>query len=53
MTASIGVAIAIPGVSTDQLLSNADLATFAAKELGGDRIAEFDDRMHTPIEPAG
>ena len=53
VTASIGVAIAIPGVSTDQLLSNADLATFAAKELGGDRIAQFDDRMHTPIEPAG
>ncbi len=52
VTASIGVALGAAGVSTDQLLSNADLATFAAKELGGDRIAPFDDRMHAPIAPS-
>jgi diguanylate cyclase (GGDEF)-like protein/PAS domain S-box-containing protein len=51
VTASIGVAIDAPGVTTDQLLSNADLATFAAKDLGGDRIAEFADRMHVSIAP--
>ncbi len=52
VTASIGVAIDVPGVTTDQLLCNADLATFAAKELGGDRISEFTDRMHVAISPA-
>ncbi len=49
VTASIGVALGGAGVSTDQLLSNADLATFAAKDLGGDRVAQFTDRMHTAI----
>jgi diguanylate cyclase (GGDEF)-like protein/PAS domain S-box-containing protein len=49
VTASIGVALDAAGVSTDQLLSNADLATFAAKDLGGDRVARFTDRMHVAI----
>jgi diguanylate cyclase (GGDEF)-like protein/PAS domain S-box-containing protein len=52
VTASIGTALDGPGVSPDQLLSNADLATFAAKELGGDRITAFTDRMHASIHPA-
>jgi hypothetical protein len=43
------VALDAAGVSTDQLLSNADLATFAAKDLGGDRVARFTDRMHVAI----
>ena len=51
VTASIGTALDGPGVSPDQLLSNADLATFAAKELGGDRITAFADRMHASIHP--
>jgi diguanylate cyclase (GGDEF)-like protein/PAS domain S-box-containing protein len=49
VTASIGVALDEPGVTTDQLLSNADLATFAAKDLGGNRVSEFTDRMHATI----
>jgi GGDEF domain-containing protein len=53
VTACIGIAIDAPGLSTDQLLCNADLATFAAKELGGDRISEFTERMHAAITPAG
>lgn len=53
VTASIGLALDGPGVSTDQLLSNADLATFAAKDLGGNRISEFTDRMHATIGPVG
>jgi diguanylate cyclase (GGDEF)-like protein/PAS domain S-box-containing protein len=52
VTASIGTALDGPGVSPDQLLSNADLATFAAKELGGDRITAFTDRMHASIHSA-
>jgi diguanylate cyclase (GGDEF)-like protein/PAS domain S-box-containing protein len=51
VTASIGTALDGPGVSPDQLLSNADLATFAAKELGGDRITAFSGRMHASIHP--
>jgi diguanylate cyclase (GGDEF)-like protein len=52
VTASIGAALDGPGVTADQLLSNADLATFASKELGGDRITEFTDRMHASVRPA-
>ena len=53
VTACIGVALGAPGVTTDQLLSNADLASFAAKEFGGDAITEFADRMHVAIAPRG
>jgi diguanylate cyclase (GGDEF)-like protein/PAS domain S-box-containing protein len=53
VTACIGIALDAPGLSTDQLLCNADLATFAAKEVGGDRISQFTDRMHAAIVPAG
>lgn len=52
VTACVGIALDAPGLSTDQLLCNADLATFAAKELGGDRIAEFTERMHAANFPA-
>ena len=53
VTACIGVALDAPGLTTDHQLCNADLATFAAKELGGDRISQFTDRMHVAITPAG
>ena len=53
VTASIGAALDGPGVTTDQLLSNADLATFAAKALGGDQVTEFTARMHEVVEPTG
>ena len=52
VTACIGIAIDAPGLTADQLLCNADLATFAAKESGGDRVVEFTDRMHAAIVPA-
>ncbi len=51
VTACIGIALDAPGLTSDQLLCNADLATFAAKEIGGDRISEFTDRMHAAIIP--
>ena len=45
-TASIGVTFHRSGNTSDELLSNADLAMYAAKLGGGDQFAEFDDRMH-------
>jgi diguanylate cyclase (GGDEF)-like protein len=52
VTASVGVALHAPGLSCDQLLCNADLATFAAKGFGGDRVSEFVEGMHAPAVPA-
>jgi diguanylate cyclase (GGDEF)-like protein/PAS domain S-box-containing protein len=49
VTACIGIALDAPDLTADQLLCNADLANFAAKEIGGDRIAEFTDQMHAAI----
>ena len=53
VTACVGVALDGPGLTYDQLLCNADLATFAAKESGGDRVSEFTEAMHVAIIPAG
>ncbi len=44
-TASIGVTFDAPGLSGDQLLCNADLAMYRAKDLGGDQYAQFEDGM--------
>ncbi|HEY5096749.1 MAG TPA: hypothetical protein VII46_01830, partial [Acidimicrobiales bacterium] len=52
-SACIGVALDAPGLTADHQLCNADLANFAAKELGVDRISEFTDRMHVAVAPAG
>jgi diguanylate cyclase (GGDEF)-like protein/PAS domain S-box-containing protein len=41
VTASIGVAVSTPGLSGDQVLSNADLAVHTAKGLGGDCISAY------------
>jgi diguanylate cyclase (GGDEF)-like protein len=48
-TVSIGLTFGGPGTSSDQLLCNADLAMYAAKERGGNRWAEFEDQMHAAI----
>lgn len=45
--ASIGVAFSGPGVEREQLLRNADLAMYAAKGDGGDRVACFKEEMLT------
>ncbi len=47
-TASIGITFHAPGLSGDRLLSNADLAMYAAKEEGGNRYWAFDDGMLAP-----
>ncbi|HYA69387.1 MAG TPA: EAL domain-containing protein, partial [Acidimicrobiales bacterium] len=45
-TVSIGVAFDHPGITADQLLRNADLAMYRAKELGKDRFERFEAEMH-------
>jgi diguanylate cyclase (GGDEF)-like protein/PAS domain S-box-containing protein len=42
ITASVGIAPVLPGASAEQLLVNADLAMYDAKEAGGDRFAVYD-----------
>ncbi len=44
-TASVGVTFHTPGLTEDQLLCNADLAMYSAKEDGGNRFTEFDQGM--------
>ncbi len=43
---SIGISFSEPGQSTDQVLSNADLAMYLAKGAGGHRYAIYDATMH-------
>ncbi len=45
-TVSIGVTFADAGLTGEQLLSNADLAMYAAKESGKDRYAIYDPGLH-------
>jgi diguanylate cyclase (GGDEF)-like protein/PAS domain S-box-containing protein len=46
-TVSIGIALDGPGSTVDELLRNADLAMYRAKELGRNRAERFEDEMHT------
>ncbi len=48
-TVSIGITFDGPGTTSDQLLCNADLAMYAAKERGGNRYAEFEDEMYANV----
>jgi diguanylate cyclase (GGDEF)-like protein/PAS domain S-box-containing protein len=48
-TASIGITFGVPGSTGDQLLRNADLAMYMAKEHGKNCYEEFRDQMHTAI----
>jgi diguanylate cyclase (GGDEF)-like protein/PAS domain S-box-containing protein len=48
-TVSIGLTFGGPGTNSDELLCNADLAMYVAKERGGNRWAEFEDEMHAAI----
>jgi diguanylate cyclase (GGDEF)-like protein len=51
VTASVGVAVAVPGdgISAEDLIHRADIATHRAKAAGRDRVALFDDSMQAEI----
>ena len=48
-TVSIGITFDSPGITSDQLLRNADLAMYTAKERGKNRYQEFESDMHTAV----
>jgi len=48
-TVSIGIRFGSPGCASEELLRDADLAMYMAKENGKDRYEEFRDRMHTTV----
>jgi diguanylate cyclase (GGDEF)-like protein/PAS domain S-box-containing protein len=45
-TVSIGITFDSPGITSDQLLRNADLAMYKAKEKGKNRFEQFENDMH-------
>ena len=48
-TVSIGIRFGSLGCTSEELLRDADLAMYMAKEKGKDRYEEFRDRMHTTV----
>ena len=48
-TVSIGITFDVPGITSDQLLRNADLAMYTAKERGKNRFEEYATEMHTTV----
>jgi diguanylate cyclase (GGDEF)-like protein/PAS domain S-box-containing protein len=49
ITASLGLAHAVPGESADDVLRNADVAMYSSKESGSARHTVFEARMHAAI----
>jgi len=48
VTASVGVAVGLPGSDADDLVANADAAMYRAKERGGNRYELYDASMRGP-----
>jgi diguanylate cyclase (GGDEF)-like protein/PAS domain S-box-containing protein len=48
-TVSIGITFDSQGATCDQLLRNADLAMYTAKERGKNRFEEFESEMHATV----
>jgi len=51
-TVSIGFTFSKPGITVDELMSNADRAMYTAKYRGKDRYEQFEEWMLTPSAPA-
>ncbi len=49
LTASIGIAHAAPAETAEEILWNADIAMYRAKETGRARVVVFDDEMRSRI----
>jgi diguanylate cyclase (GGDEF)-like protein/PAS domain S-box-containing protein len=49
VTASVGLALAEPTTDADQLLRNADVAMYAAKDRGKNSIHAFEQSMHQRV----
>ena len=50
ITASVGIATAIPGDSAETVIANADLAMYRAKQQGRARVEIFDVRLRHALE---
>jgi diguanylate cyclase (GGDEF)-like protein/PAS domain S-box-containing protein len=50
-TVSIGCTFSTPGITVDELMSNADRAMYMAKERGKDRYEQFEEWMLLPVGP--
>ncbi len=48
-TTTIGIAFSGPNATPESLFRNADVAMYAAKELGGSQIQVFDDAHHEEV----
>ncbi len=46
VTASLGIAVAAPGMTASELMRNADMAMYTAKSRGKARSEQFETRMH-------
>ena len=46
---SIGIAFDEPGITSEQLLRNADIAMYKAKESGKDRFEIYREEMHAAV----
>jgi predicted signal transduction protein with EAL and GGDEF domain len=49
ITVSVGITFASAGASSEELLSNADIAMYSAKSHGKNRVEIFEDHMHEAI----
>jgi diguanylate cyclase (GGDEF)-like protein/PAS domain S-box-containing protein len=50
-TVSIGFTFSRPGITVDELMSNADRAMYTAKDRGKDRYEQFEEWMVASVEP--
>ena len=49
LNSSIGIAFSAPGVTADELLLNADIAMYSAKQSGKHRTARYAPEMHAQV----